>query len=177
MGKLIYCLEYCLTFSNLISGAFVITLEKDWFSKINDASKIPLYAFVSSSLAFATVYILIDVFEAIIECVHFDTCKRPKSSYNPLIVTNLMHLVLLIFTLSLGLVFGTIFSFTDVERFWKSIWHLFYAAHVIERRYCAPIGTMIGMTGGLIFMAIRCEEVDNIEKKYQKEGQKKKFRF
>ena len=85
--------------------------------------------------------------------------------------------VLLIFTLSLGLVFGTIFSFTDVERFWKSIWHLFYAAHVIERRYCAPIGTMIGMTGGLIFMAIRCEEVDNIEKKYQKEGQKKKFRF
>ena len=89
VGKLTYCLEYCLSFTNIISGAFVITLEKDWFSKINDSSKIPLYALVSSSLAFAAIYILIDFFEAVIECWHFDTCKRPKSSYSPLVISNL----------------------------------------------------------------------------------------
>ena len=76
--KLTYLIEYCLTFMNIISGAFVITLEKDWFSKVNDFSKIPLYALVSSSMAFAYVYIFIDVIEACIELWHFEACKREK---------------------------------------------------------------------------------------------------
>lgn len=81
-----------------------------------------------------------------------------------------MHLILMISTLSLGLVFGAIFSVADVEKFWKNFWQLFYHANLIERQYLAPIGTMIGMTAGFMFMVVRCEELENMEKQYQREG-------
>ena len=67
-----YVVEYCMTFTNIFSGACIMTLEKDWFSKIDDNHKIPLYMLVSSSFAFALIYMITDVFELIVECLHFD---------------------------------------------------------------------------------------------------------
>jgi len=32
--SLTYFLEYCLTFTNIISGALICTLEKNWFSTL-----------------------------------------------------------------------------------------------------------------------------------------------
>ena len=110
-----YVLEYCLTFTNIISGALIFTLEKNWFSQLNDSKKIPLYALVGTSLAFAVVYIFIDFIELCIEGYHFDCCKRPSSKYKPLVISNLQHLQLLICTLSTGLLLGFIYSFNDVE--------------------------------------------------------------
>ena len=113
-----YFIEYLLTFTNLISGAFVITLEKDWFNQLDDFRKIPLYALVGSSLCFAFVYIFIDILEGAIEIWHYE-CNRQKHTYTPLVVSNLMHLVLLIATLTLGLLLGLIYSIFDVEQYWK----------------------------------------------------------
>ena len=43
-----------------------------------------------------------------------------------------------------------------------------------EKTYFAPIGLLVGATGGFLFMAVRAIELRNIEKE---EGQKKKFRY
>ena len=113
-----YCLEYCLTFINIISGACVVTLEKDWFSKIPERSKIPLYILVSLSLSFAVVYIFVDFIEAILECIHFDCCKRPKSKHTPLLISNLQHLILLIATITIGITFGGMYSTNEIEKYY-----------------------------------------------------------
>ena len=110
-----YFLEYCLTFTNIISGALICTLEKNWFSTLEDSHKIPLYALVSTSLAFAIVYIFIDVIEVFLECYHFDCCRRPKSRFKPLVISNLQHLELLIATLATGFILGFVYSLNDVE--------------------------------------------------------------
>ena len=153
-----------MTFINIFSGAFIMTLEKDWFSKIDDSHKVPLYMLVSSSFAFTIVYMITDIFEFILECVHFDYHQRPRSTFRALVVSNLMHLILLTNALTLGLSFGFIFGYKDVEKYWKNVLSLFYMTYLTEMTYFAPIGILIGTTGGLMFMVIRAYELANIEK-------------
>ena len=175
MLSLTYFLEYCLTFTNIISGALIFTLEKSWFSTLEDSHKIPLYALVSTSLAFAIVYIFIDVIEVFIEAVHFDCCKKPSSAYRPLVISNLQHLELLIATLTVGFILGLIYSLNDVEQYWQHLWQMIYAAKWVEKRYFAPVGTLMGSIGGLVFMAIRTKELKNIESQKIEKGNSKKF--
>jgi len=115
---LTYFLEYCLTFTNIISGALTCTLEKNWFSTLQDSHKIPLYALVSTSLAFLIVYVFIDVVEVFMEAYHYDCCKKPSYKFKPLVISNLQHLELLIATLATGFILGLIYSLNDVEKYW-----------------------------------------------------------
>ena len=76
-----------------------------------------MYALVSTSLAFAIVYIFIDIVEVIIETYHYECCKRPATKFKPLVISNLQHLELLIATLATGFLLGLIYSLNDVEQY------------------------------------------------------------
>lgn len=56
-------MEYLFAISSLLSGSFCIFLEKEWFSKIDDMLKVPLYGLMGSSISFIIIYALIDIME------------------------------------------------------------------------------------------------------------------
>ena len=77
--------------------------------------KIPLYAMIGTSLAFLINYSFIDVFEFTLEMVHYEFCKRRKDTFVPLVVSNLQHYFLLVCTICMGILFGSMYGAVDFE--------------------------------------------------------------
>ena len=163
INNVTYYLEYAMAVTNFLSGAFCFILEKEWFSKIDDDMKIPLYAMIGSSLAFAVNYTVVDVVIILLEFCHYDLRKRSKAEYTPLVVSNLQHFFLLIATVILGVIFGALYGLTDIETLYEvKVWML-EAALFIEVFIFAPLGLLMGGIIGFWFTVIRIKELEKKE--------------
>ena len=156
-------MEYMLSFTNLLSGLFCIILDKDLFSKIDDDYKIPLYAMIGASLAFLINYSIVDMIEVTMDFYHFDMCGKAKSDYVPLVVSNVHHYFLLLATMGMGVLFGTMFGAVDIESLYMVKLYMLEAAFMVELLVFAPLGLLFGGITGLVFTLIRYLELERRE--------------
>ena len=115
---------------------------------------------VACSLTFAVNYTIIDMLELTLDFIHNDICRKGKDTFTPLVVSNLQHYFLLVATLVLGLLFGSMYGAVDIEELYEVKFWMFEAAIFIELFVFGPLGMLFGGIIGCLFTIIRIKELE-----------------
>ena len=174
-------LEFAFSVVSLIAGAMAIFLEKQWFKKIDDNWKVPIYGMMGSSYAFLLIYALVEFLEMLKEGVSLivdaiaetynsmfgsePTRHQQAQPYVPLVVINLQYFVLILASLTSGGIFGVLFGVIDIEKWAREPGYMLLQALVYEVVIFAPVGFIHGALTGFVFMTLRfCENKKRIER-------------
>lgn len=122
----------------IISGTLCFFLDKSWLFSLSAFSKVPLYSMLGISIAFALTFSLIDLINYLIGFIQ-------GSITRPLIESKAQVYLILVFTITMGAIFGFIFGLLDVED--ESSHHIRLALMKAEN-YCFPIGAVLGGISG-----------------------------
>lgn len=133
----------------LASGCLCFVLEKNWFTHIGAGTKIPLYATLGVAVSFALTFAIVDGLNYL--------AQYCGSSFPTGIVETTEQVYLVLGTsLLMGLCFGFVFGFMDVEDEQSYRLHL---ALMREEYYCYPIGFISGAFCGFFNEKLRRKEV------------------
>ena len=127
----------------IISGLLCFILEKNWFTSISAATKVPLYTILGVSVTFALMFSLVDILN------YFCVCS---STSKPLVETELQVYLLAMCACLLGASFGLIFGLLDIED--EKLYNL-RVALLRDQSYCYPIGSIIGALGAVANQFLR----------------------
>jgi len=123
----------------ILSGISSILLERDIFKLLSPHAKIPLYALLGMTLAFAILFSLIDIINYI--------AGFCQPAYSKAIVDSKPQLiVVIILSCFMGFLYGVIFAVLDVE---DATSKNFAYLIVKDIRLSVPIGVVLGFFGGL----------------------------
>lgn len=135
----------------VLSGVLCLILQKDWFVGINYRFKIPFYATLGMSFAFIVIFIAAD-------CLNYCSLVCTRLYSRPLIERPCQVYVLTFTAILMGLSYGLMFGFLDVED--ANMYRLALVA-LKEESVCYPIGLVLGFVQGFFneFMRERNNEL------------------
>eukprot|EP00359_Climacostomum_virens_P002221 CAMPEP_0204900814 /NCGR_PEP_ID=MMETSP1397-20131031/2699_1 /ASSEMBLY_ACC=CAM_ASM_000891 /TAXON_ID=49980 /ORGANISM="Climacostomum Climacostomum virens, Strain Stock W-24" /LENGTH=228 /DNA_ID=CAMNT_0052069037 /DNA_START=99 /DNA_END=782 /DNA_ORIENTATION=- len=130
-----------LGFGGLVvfAGLICFILEKNWFSSLTPASKVPLYAILGVAVCFALSVAFVDTINlcAGLICTNADAVvETPKQVY-----------IVIATSLVMGLTFGLVFGLLDVED--EADFRLKQAL-LDDESYCYSIGLLLGAICGFL---------------------------
>mmetsp|Transcript_6489 Transcript_6489/g.11352 ORF Transcript_6489/g.11352 Transcript_6489/m.11352 type:complete len:230 (-) Transcript_6489:57-746(-) len=133
----------------LFSGCLCFVLEKNWFTQIGSATKIPLYATLGIAVSFALTFAIVDGLNYL--------AQYCGNAFPSGVVETAEQVYLVLGTsLLMGLCFGFVFGLMDVEDEQSYRLHL---ALMREEYYCYPIGFISGGLCGFFNEKLRRKEV------------------
>lgn len=123
----------------ILSGILCFVLKKNWFVNLHAFFKVPLYAVLGISVAFALTFSLVDMVNYLLGFFFQNTVAKP------LVESREQVTLVLTVALLMGGVFGLIFGLMDVE---DEVQYHVRLALLREQRLCYPIGALLGGFAG-----------------------------
>ena len=148
-------LEYLLAATIFAAGIVCTFLEKDWFQGIPYKLKILPYCLIGESISFTWVVCCLEFFEY--TKFWFDWCRKDRPTQ--LIASNLMYFIVLVFSMTIGLVQGFLFGVADIEDMWSET-KMFYELGKLEGYLILPISMYVGALCGCLFVLVRNDELN-----------------
>jgi len=159
-------LEYLLAATIFAAGIVCTFLEKDWFQGISYKLKILPYCLIGESISFTWLVSCLDFLEYTKSW--FDWCRRDRPTQ--LVASNLMYFIVLVFSMTIGLVQGFLFGFSDIEDKNEYNGMMFIAWGELEDYLIIPISMYVGALCGCMFVLVRNDELNRARK--ETEGKK-----
>jgi len=125
----------------LASGISCFFLEEKWFANMKDGAKTPLYALLGVSFAFSLTF----SFSELLALQPCDRCCNTNMQNNPIFGSPQQVFGLFATSLSMGLIFGLLFGFLDVEHDGPDHKNL-----ELNTAVSIPIGVIVGALFGAI---------------------------
>lgn len=122
----------------IFSGILCFFLDRSWLFSLPSIAKVPIYCILGISIAFALTFSLIDLINYLISFIQ-------GSITRPLIESKAQVYLILLFTITMGGIFGFIFGLLDVE---DEPSHHIRLALMKAENYCFPIGIVLGGIAG-----------------------------
>ncbi|GAW83531.1 hypothetical protein, conserved [Plasmodium gonderi] len=122
----------------VFSGILCLFFERSWLFSLSPLSKVPIYCVLGISISFALTFSLIDLINYLIGFIQ-------GSITRPLIESVAQVYLILLFTITMGGIFGFIFGLLDVED--ESSHHIRLALMKAEN-CCFPLGAILGGLAG-----------------------------
>eukprot|EP00163_Fabomonas_tropica_P018959 TRINITY_DN3336_c0_g1_i1.p1 TRINITY_DN3336_c0_g1~~TRINITY_DN3336_c0_g1_i1.p1 ORF type:complete len:233 (-),score=29.23 TRINITY_DN3336_c0_g1_i1:183-881(-) len=133
----------------LVSGIFCFFVEKDFFVNVRPGFKVPLYAVIGTSLAFAMTFSTVELInQGVFSC----SCCASNYDPKPIIGTPLQIYIVLGASLIMGLIFGFIFGTLDVEDDNRARTKL-----AEDRDFTIPLGAIVGGIVGFVNQWLRSQ--------------------
>lgn len=118
----------------IVSGLICFALERHWYVGMTPLMKVPLYAILGTSVAFALTFSVVDLVNYVLGFLQVSIAKPFVESASQ------VYLVLTV-ALVMGGLFGLIFGIMDVE---DEVSYQIRLALLREERYCYPVGAILG---------------------------------
>jgi len=118
----------------IVSGLICFTLEQQWYHGMSPMMKVPLYAVLGTSVAFALTFSVVDLVNYILGFLQVSIAK-------PFVESESQVYMVLITALIMGGIFGLIFGVMDVE---DEVSYQIRLSLLREERFCYPVGAILG---------------------------------
>ncbi|VWU49393.1 conserved membrane protein, unknown function [Hepatocystis sp. ex Piliocolobus tephrosceles] len=122
----------------ILSGFLCLFFERTWLFSLSTIAKVPIYCLLGISIAFAVTFSLIDFINYLFGFIQ-------GSITRPLIESTAQVYLILLFTITMGGIFGFIFGLINVED--ESSHHVRLALMKAENS-CFPLGAILGGIAG-----------------------------
>eukprot|EP00933_Yihiella_yeosuensis_P005778 TRINITY_DN110366_c0_g1_i1.p1 TRINITY_DN110366_c0_g1~~TRINITY_DN110366_c0_g1_i1.p1 ORF type:complete len:242 (+),score=37.62 TRINITY_DN110366_c0_g1_i1:96-821(+) len=132
----------------IVSGLICFTLEQHWYRGQSPLMKVPLYALLGTSVAFALTFSVVDLVNYILGFLQVSVAK-------PFVESASQVYMVLACALVMGGLFGLIFGVMDVE---DELSYQIRLALLREEKYCYPVGALLGGIVGFGNEYIRVQE-------------------
>merc|ERR1719387_1996943 len=118
----------------IVSGLICFALERHWYVGLTPLMKVPLYAILGTSVAFALTFSVVDLVNYVLGFLQVSIAK-------PFVESASQVYMVLTVALAMGGIFGLIFGVMDVE---DEVSYQIRLALLREERYCYPVGAVLG---------------------------------
>lgn len=125
----------CFALTVLLSGVLCILLEQDWFLKGHPLYRVPLYSILGVAVTFSLCFTVVDLTN------HAAAACCANRGGRPLVESELQVMLVIVSSMLMGVVFGFIFGYEDVEDAARRRDHLVFMR---TESICYPIGAVIG---------------------------------
>ena len=143
-------LEYTLAATIFLAGVVCSFLEEDWFHNIPYELKVIPYCFIGVSVSFTSIISCLDFLEYMKEWNDWLFGYKRTS----MVVSNFMYLIVIGFSMTLGVMQGFLFGMSDIEDI-SNKFLMFQITEVFEMYLMLPISMYIGAICGYLFVTIR----------------------
>ena len=125
------------------AGVFCFVLEKNWFTTLTPASKVPMYALLGGALAFALTFTIVDLLNLVSA-----RCGGGASPHTPIVASSTQICVVLLASLCCGLYLGVLFGSLDIEDDDKKHTR-YHRSWQYSMPVCVLLGAMVGVVNVL----------------------------